>query len=376
MSAPAPPRPAPAWYVPAFDGLRGLLCVIVMAGHAGFPPNVLWLALPVFFVMSGYFITRILLARPAAGRAAGAWLFARDRALRLLPLYLAFVAVLTIVGLVLDRPASIRGDLVYLWTVSYDVRLVTQGWDADLYSHVWSVAVEVQLYALFAVTAILLPRRAYRTFLVALVVGGPLIRLVAGMALVHGAGLEFNWMIEVMQGLPFAYVDAFAIGGLLAHPELYRRVPDVRTLALGLLALIAVISTIQVVVAAATGAPFPLWRAWDLGFPIDHGWLWGYSLLGLIAVVLIVTVDRDAGPLPRLFRHPVLMWLGERSYSIYLLHVPVFVVGHKLLGSSLAAQVTVFVVCGALTVAASAVTYRWIELPFLRRKRRPTLVSS
>jgi peptidoglycan/LPS O-acetylase OafA/YrhL len=65
-------------------------------------------------MVSSYFITTILLARPVAGRRAAATAFARNRALRLLPLYIAFVAVLTVVGPAPGRPVSIRGDLAYL----------------------------------------------------------------------------------------------------------------------------------------------------------------------------------------------------------------------------------------------------------------------
>lgn len=371
-------RKSSRWYVPAFDGLRGVLALTVMWVHAGFPGNVLWLAIPVFFVMSGFFITKILLSRPPEGKVAGVRAFVRNRALRLLPLYAALVLFLTALGLVFDRPGSIRGDLPWLWTATYDFRLITAGWNADMYKHVWSVAVEIQLCLLFALAALVLSRRGFRTFLIVLIVGGPLLRLGVGMLLVQAGGLEFDFMIEVMQGLPFGYVDAFAMGGLLAYPEVFRRLPTTRTLVVAAVALVGSISAVQVVVAMITRAPFPLWRAWAIAFPIDHGWLWGYSLLGLLSVLLIVVVTRGAGPLPRLLENRVLIWLGERSYSIYLLHMPIFLIGHRLAGydPSVPAQLAIFVGCGAAAVALSAVTFRWIELPFLRMKGRTTTAAA
>lgn len=365
-------RKSSRWYVPAFDGLRGVLALVVMWVHAGFPGNVLWLAIPVFFVMSGFFIVKILLGRPPEGKVAGVRAFVRNRALRLLPLYAALCLFLTFLGVVFDRPESIRGDLPWLWTATYDFRLITAGWNADMYKHVWSVGVEIQLCALFALAALVLTRRGLRTFLVVLAVGGPLLRLAVGMLLVHAGGLEFDFMIEVMQGLPFGYVDAFAMGGLLAYPEIFRRLPTTRTLVVAAVALVGSISAVQVVVAAVTGAPFPLWHAWAIAFPIDHGWLWGYSLLGLLSVLLIVVVTRRAGPLPRLLENRVLIWLGERSYSIYLLHMPIFLIGHRLAGydPSVPAQLAIFLGCGAGAIALSVVTFRWIELPFLRMKGR------
>lgn len=370
--APAKPRRSSSWYVPAFDGLRGVLAVTVMWVHAGFPGNVLWLAIPVFFVMSGYFITKILLMHPPEGKLAGIRAFVRNRALRLGPVYVVYVLFLT--GLaVLGHPESVRADLPWLWTATYDFRLIGAGWNADLYKHVWSVAVEVQLCAMIAVAALVLSRRGLRRFLLAVAVGGPLIRLIAALIMTGPGGLEYHYMIDVMQGLPFGYVDAFAMGGLLAFPEIFGRLPSTRTLWLAFLGLVAAISAVELVAATVTGAPFPLWNVWAISFPIDYGWLWGYTLLGLFSVALIVSITRGVPWLTRALESRVLIWLGERSYSIYLLHMSVFWVGHRLAGwnPTVPQMFAIFFGCGTAAVALSAVSFRYVELPFLRRKSRP-----
>lgn len=378
QTPPATPegRKSSRWYIPAFDGLRGVLAVAVMWVHAGFPGNVLWLAVPVFFVMSGFFITKILLMHPPEGKLAGVRAFVRNRALRLGPVYVVFVAFLT--GLaVIGHPESVRADLPWLWTLTYDFRLISEGWDADLYKHVWSIGVEAQLCALMAVAALVLSRRGLRNFLVTLAVGGPLIRLVAGLIMIGPGGLSYPYMIDVLQGLPFGYVDAFAMGGLLAFPELFARLPPTRRLWLGLLALIAAISAVEVLAAWRTGAAFPLWKAWAISFPIDYGWLWGYSLLGLFSVVLIVTITRRARVLTRVLENRALIWLGERSYSLYLLHMSVFYVGHRLAGWNPTPwqELAILVGCGPVAVGLAALSFRFIELPFLRRKSRRPIPS-
>lgn len=365
-------RRSSRWYVPAFDGLRGVLALIVMWVHAGFPGNVLWLAIPVFFVMSGFFITKILLTHPPEGKVAGVRAFVRNRALRLGPVYVVFVLFLT--GLaVVGHPRTVRADLPWLWTATFDFRLIGEGWDADLYKHLWSVAVEVQLCALFAAAALLLSRRGLRRLLVALAVGGPLIRLAAGLVMIGPGGLPYPYMIDVLQGLPFGYVDAFAMGGLLAYPEIFARLPSTRRLFLSVLAVVAAISAAEVVAAVLTGAPFPLWKAWAISFPIDYGWLWGYSLLGLLSVVLIVAIARRTPRLCRVLENRVLIWLGERSYSIYLLHMSIFWVGHQLAGWDPTPwqELAIFFGCGPAAVGLAALSFRFVELPFLRRKSRP-----
>lgn len=369
-------RKSSRWYVPAFDGLRGVLALVVLWAHAGFPTNVIWLAIPVFFVMSGYFIIKILLAHPPEGKIAGVRAFVRNRALRLGPVYFVLITLLS--GLALTgHPTALRSDLPWLWTMTFDFRLISESWTSNLYTHVYSIAIEVQLCALMALAALLLSRRGLRTFLIACALSGPLIRLAAGLIMIGPGGLGYDYMIDVLQGLPFGYVDVFAMGGLLAFPELFARVPSTRQLWLGLLALIAGISAIEMVAAWRTGAAFPLWNVWAIPFPIDYAWLWGYSVLGLVAVALIVTITRRAAVLTRFLQNRVLIWLGERSYSLYLLHASIFLAGRRIVGWNAPPlqDLAVFIVCGSISVGVAALSFRFIELPFLRRKSRPPAPS-
>lgn len=85
--------------------------------HAGFPTNVIWLAIPIFFVVSGYFIIKILLAHPPEGKIVGVRAFVRNRALRLGPVYFVLITLLS--GLALTgHPTALRSDLPWLWTMT------------------------------------------------------------------------------------------------------------------------------------------------------------------------------------------------------------------------------------------------------------------
>ncbi len=109
-----PPAAAPAArrFYPGLEGLRGVLVLLVMAGHAGFPHNVFWIALPIFFVMSGFLITKIMLSAQRYGRLAGIKAFLVNRTLRLAPVYLLFVAGLTALAVVAGLGSVLVGEAV------------------------------------------------------------------------------------------------------------------------------------------------------------------------------------------------------------------------------------------------------------------------
>lgn len=340
----------------ALDALRGFALLGVVFFHAGALPFG-WLGVPVFFVLSGHFITRILFERGTSLRS-----FVRNRLLRLAPLYFLACLALTALALRGFGPRSLRGDLPYLWTWTYDLRPLTSGWsDNNLYDHLWSLGVEVQLYALWAIFAITLSRRWFIRVAIALAVAGPLLRIAVWGALAV-AGYPHADLATITYCLPSTYLDAFAIGACTALPEIRDRLWPSRRLVAVCCGAFGVVALGQVALGLLRHGRIQA----DLGFPIalpyQSAWVWGYSLVALAAGSLVVAGARGG----QVFACSCVARLGLISYGVYVVHRPIGQLCERLLAIDPVA--TAAVVLG-VSVALAEVSYRYFELSFIQCKR-------
>ncbi|SFK51313.1 Peptidoglycan/LPS O-acetylase OafA/YrhL, contains acyltransferase and SGNH-hydrolase domains [Amycolatopsis sacchari] len=348
----------------ALDGLRGLAVLAVVAFHTGVLPFG-WLGVPVFFVLSGHFITRILLERRTGNRSTDLGNFLRNRALRLAPLYLLACVALTVLAVVKHGPKNLAGDLPFLWTWTYDFRPVTAGYvDNNLYDHLWSLGVEVQLYLVWAALALLLPRRWFTRVLVALAVGGPVVRVLVWLAMV---GFGPDQRVIATYELPTTYLDAFAIGALTALPEVRARLPRPARVVWVVAGLTAVICVVELVGVLRREGPITGNLHFPIAFPRQLAWIWGYSLIAALTGAIVLVALGGSRPLS----WRPLAWVGLISYGVYVGHRPVLELGKRLLPGEpsmvLLAGLAVAVVLVSLGLAA--VSYRWFERPFMSRKR-------
>ncbi|HVX42945.1 MAG TPA: acyltransferase [Mycobacteriales bacterium] len=355
--------------VVALDGLRAIAVMLVIAYHAG-QIEFGWIGVPIFFVLSGHFITRILVEKNVGSRPTRALNFFRNRALRLAPLYFAACAALTLLAIGNLGPRPLRGDLPFLWTWTYNLRGLFPGYvDNPLYDHTWSLGVEVQLYLIWAALAFSLPRRWLAWVLIGLVIAGPLIRILAWLAL---GGYSESTRLIVTYMLPTTYLDAFAIGGCTALPEIRSRLGNPHRWLAGILALTAGGGLVGIVSALQHTGHVPGDLGYPSEFPAHDGWIWGYSVIALLAgaIVLVLLENERAA---RYLSSRLLVRIGVISYGIYLLHRPILRLVQQHLThwpapwSALAIIGTVIAL--VLTIAAAEASYRLFETRFMARKR-------
>ncbi len=357
MSDAATGRPRLA-YVPGLDGLRALAVGAVLLYHhdAGLLPGG-FLGVELFFVLSGYLITALLcFEQRAAGRIALADFWLR-RARRLLPALLALVAVCLLIGAVALREqlAQLRGDalaaLLYLanWRLVLDERPYFQSFERpSLLLHLWSLAIEEQFYLLWPVALAWGLRRGGRRLMLSLSVAGAL----ASAALMAALAAPDGDVSRAYYGTD-TRAAGLLVGAALAlawPPRLVRSLRHAgsepwRDL-LGLLALAAL------ALVLSTTHEFEPW--------LYRG---GFLLVDLAAAAAILAVARPGARVCRaLLGVAPLRWVGERSYSIYLWHWPVFVLTRPGLDVPLEGAALLGVRL-ALTLTLAELSYRLIETP-------------
>ncbi len=334
-------------YRPALDGLRAVAIAAVVLFH----DVVTWvpggyIGVDVFFVLSGYLITGILLRETDLRGGVSFRNFYVRRALRLFPALLLLAGLLITAYLLLLDGADRRESVIAaLAAVTYTSSpLAAAGYPLGSMLHAWSLSVEEYFYVVWPAVVVLVARaRRHRLAIVAGIT-------VAAVAYRLGAALA-GWDLERIYYAADTRAEQLLIGSLLAV-----------VLARGTLPVRAW----HGVVAAAALLAFAVTPA-DLTAPLyRYG---GSTLVALAAATLVVlVVQRPDGAAARLLSTAPFTWVGKRSYGIYLWNPPIA----ALVGFALPQQVPALPVVLVLTVVIPALSYRFVEEPFLRMKDRFT----
>ncbi|MFZ4719903.1 MAG: acyltransferase family protein [Ilumatobacteraceae bacterium] len=338
----------PLGHRPPLDGVRALAVLLVAGVHTK-PPLVPGgsIGVDVFFVLSGFLITTLLLEERDGNERIQFGRFYARRALRLLPALLALVAVVTLWAVVVASPGTRRDALhEVLAAITYTRNLpVWDGTPGTLLGHTWSLAVEEQFYLLWplVLTVLVKPRRGATTLAVLFVA----LAAVAGTLRVNGVAGPGLALVQ--------RPEALLLGAALAlvRREHWDRVTGWvgdRGAALVVLGALGLVAT----------------ALWDGADTIDSV---GFSLAAALSVCLIagLLLVGDGRP-GAWFRHPAAMWLGRRSYGFYLWHMPVLRwVDDRLVGRSGAVRIPIGL---GLALVATIVSYRFVEQPALRWKER------
>lgn len=339
--------------VPALDGVRGLAILAVFVYHAtNWGGGAIarwgswgWMGVDLFFVLSGYLITGILL--DTRQRHDYYSVFYVKRALRILPAFVAFMLVLAFLAPM--RPTEHQlfvGHQGWYWGYAANVLLARQGWSALPFEtgHLWSLAVEEQFYFVwpFVIARCTRPRFAFRVALGVIVCVGVL-RALAVMR--HADALP-------IYVLPMFRADALAWGALLAALE-RRRSNTISVAQLRPMLLVLGGLVLAVVIA----------RLRDANNPSPSMQLLGYPALAAFGAGLVATAITSA---PRWLAWRPLRLIGRYSYGFYLWHAPVLLVATRVWAHApwLAFALAGFVATMAITLAS----WTLIERPALSLK--------
>ena len=347
-------------YAPGLDGIRALSILGIMANHGGLAwANGGFISVNVFFVLSGYLISSLLLKEWQATGTIRLRAFWARRARRLLPALFLLLAGITLYAWLLapvDTRSTLRSDgLATLFYVANWHQIVAgqsyfaQAATASPLLHTWTLAIEEQFYLLWPliVLGLLKWRRSPRA-LAALSLAAAVASAVEMALLFHGGGdpsrLYYGTDTRA-QDLLVGATLAFVLGTRRPAP------PDSRRSRAG-------------VVGALALAGFALeWSrlTFSSGFPYRGGFFLADTLT---AVVILGVVRAPSSALARVLGTRPLAYIGKISYALYLWHWPVFVVlDHARSGLS---GVGLFAARLAVTFAAAVASSHLVEMPIRR----------
>jgi peptidoglycan/LPS O-acetylase OafA/YrhL len=329
-----------------------------------------WCGVDLFFVLSGFLITGILLDTKQHPRYFRNF-YAR-RTLRIFPLYYAVVFLSLAVipnlpeGVVparkLEGFGRIEGDELWYWLYLSNFAIArAEAWRHGILDVSWSLAIEEQFYLVWPTVVWICSRRALTRVCIGLVIAAPCIRLAMTLAGFHPIAVYV---------LTPGRLDPLAIGALIA---LAARSPG------GLQVFVPQCRRILAWCGAMLFAAFLL--AGELSPEDPRVQVVGFSVLAVFfgALLVLVLQAGQGDRLGRIFSSASLRMFGKYSYALYLFHLPLRAVIRDVLfapdrystafGTALRGQLIQYVLSTLLTVAVAMLSWRFYEAPFLKLKR-------
>ena len=342
-------------WLPGLDGIRGLAVAAVILYHyntKAYLPGGLF-GVDVFFVLSGFLITVLLVGEWRAAGDVSLSRFYMRRALRLLPALAGFVAVYTAVAVVL-RDHSFTGrpsihesleNLAYVASGLYSWAVALERVTPGGFHHLWSLSVEAQYYLVWPVLLVVLLRLKVRTPTL-LVLLASLMFAASCLPLLLDSGWVRVYFGADYRALPLvtgSFAGVLYAGGYLRD----NLVGDARFR------------------LAALGAG--LYVAYIMTSAVEHrlyDWyvLWIPLLSFATAILVLWAACADCGLTRIALGNPIITYVGRRSYAIYLWHFPAGRFLHDL------GMLEQLLLAAAVTLVAAELSYRVLEKPALRLK--------
>ena len=352
--------------LPGLDGLRAIAVIAVIAYHlnsAWLPGG--YLGVDVFFVISGYLITSLLLAEYERTEDVALSRFLARRARRLLPAVGVLLFAVTVLAALFARDAlgTIRGDLpasifyAMNWHLLFEhANYASSFGRPSLLQHLWSLSVEEQFYLLWPPALLLLRRRLTRTQI------GGVAALGAALSAALMAGL---YSAADPSGVYYAtetHAEGLLIGcALAAAIPPWSMSASVAPAARRLLDRFGTAGLVLVMAGLVL-----------LGFGSSVTYRGGMLAVDLATAVVVATVAHPASRLGQGLSRQPLRWIGLRSYSLYLWHWPIFEMIRP--GTDVGwSPVPTAGLRLALTCGAAELSYRYVERPWRDGRAQLTL---
>ena len=347
-------------YITGLDGIRAIAVIMVLAYHlklALFKSG--FLGVTVFFVLSGYLITGILISEVEEEGTIDLKNFWLRRIRRLVPAVMSMAVVIIFVSAVVNRIIFTKGCKDFLasvlgfnnwWQIFNKVSYFEAAGVPSPFTHCWSLAIETQFYLIYPLILLGIYKlvksrgegRAKRGLLFAGVT--LLLALISVILMI----VLFDPQQDASRVYYGTDTRAFSLlfGAILAILWEYQMVPRRLSASVNMVLGSVSFAVLLVMTIAINGS--------------SNFWYRGGQFVGTILTVLVIyTVSGRKTWLSRFLSNPVLKWIGDRSYSIYLWHYPIIL----LISKGIKASWWITLIEIVLSVVLAELSYRFIETP-------------
>lgn len=352
-------------YIKSLDGIRGIAILLVLMFHAGRCPFG-WVGVQLFFVLSGFLITGILLDKERYENAIQYLKrFWWRRSLRIFPIYFLFLGTLGITWMAVSAPTGFDESWVYLITYTYNFVTITEEGHRS-YNHTWSLCVEEQFYLTWPLIVWFSGERLFKSIITFMIVSGPILRLLTA---IYGETL-FESQETVSRVVYYAspyYFEAFGYGAALAvWPDQLKnsRLP------------LFWLSGLCFLIPGALNCLLTGTEIWTLGYPrmaTEGGiHLWGYTAVNVASTLLLAAAMANQSKIISILENKWLVYIGSISYGLYLYHNAVFaLLSHWIPVNEIRFGFDILVVLYLVTsITIASASYHLIERPILTLKDR------
>ena len=365
--------------IPGLDGLRAIAFLMIFGFHTDHLPFG-WLGVQMFFVISGYLITGILLRMREKLPPWEYFLkFYGRRFFRIFPLYYFYLLLIFILSIwaisISFKPKMMHVVVDQIWYAVlyvYNFYSTLRGFNSSPFlDHLWSLSVEEQFYIIWPLLIFFINEKHLKKLFLAGIIAGPVFRFL--IFLIYRSGYIESFRALPIYTLPFSHVDAFALGAYITRFS----IPNARKQLIYLSFAVPVIGFITQFMANGNFEPF-MTLGYQDSMPDAYQYIWAYTLLNYLFVVLLYCVVYEK-MFVRFLDLPPLQYLGKISYGLYIYHFPIayffpaglFVSLFHGFGVSKegGALITLFMVF-AVTIAVASLSYYALEKPFLKMKDR------
>lgn len=343
-------------YIKGLDGLRALAVIMVLAYHLKIPfAKSGLLGVTVFFVLSGFLITRILITEIEETHTIDLKNFWVRRIRRLIPAVLSMAVVIIFVSAVVNRVVFTKGCKDFVasilgfnnwWQIFNKVSYFEAAGAPSPFTHCWSLAIETQFYLIYPLLLLLLARvvrgRKKRGKVFAIVSALLAVVSMILMAVLYNPNGDPSRVYYGTDTRAFALLI-----GALAAIQLEYRIIKVR-LSRKIWALIGSISLIVLTCMMVFISSYSSF--------LYYG---GQAIVSLLTAFVVYAVTVSRSMLNRILGHNALKWIGDRSYSIYLWHYPIII----LISGGKKSTWWIMMIEIVLSVVLAELSYRFIETP-------------